>query len=142
MIFMHQWNLFHSYGIYFTRYEIRELQFSQLWNLFHQVIYRNKFHISGTYMIQFSCEICSTRTYITGNNFWGNFFHRNLFWLTHVHMISFNHSTIGKPRVNPLFKRNRPKLRPLDLSKAFDCLPHGILQAPYPLRFTVKLSVK
>jgi hypothetical protein len=27
---------------------MREL-FSQLWNLFHQVIYRNKFHISGTY---------------------------------------------------------------------------------------------
>ena len=42
-------------------------------------------------------------------------------------MKSFNHSTIGKPRVNPLFKRNQPKLRPLDLSKAFDCLPHGIL---------------
>jgi hypothetical protein len=30
--------------------EMREL-FSQLWNLFHQVIYRNKFHISGTYII-------------------------------------------------------------------------------------------
>jgi hypothetical protein len=29
---------------------MREL-FSQLWNLFQQVIYRNKFHISGTYII-------------------------------------------------------------------------------------------
>jgi len=64
------------------KFFMREL-FSQHWNLFHHVIYRNKFHISGTYIIQFSCEKCSTRTYITGNYVWGNFFHRNLF-LAHI----------------------------------------------------------
>jgi hypothetical protein len=49
------WNLFHQ-----VRNE--GTFFPQLWNLFHQVIYRNKFHISRTYIIYFSCEIYSIRT--------------------------------------------------------------------------------
>jgi hypothetical protein len=73
---------------------------SQLWNLFHQVRNEGTFfttlevispgilqeqilHQWNLYNI-ISCEICSTRIYITENYFWGNFFPRNLFWLTYI----------------------------------------------------------
>jgi hypothetical protein len=53
MMFMHQWNLFHSYGIYFTVME----SISQLWNLFHS--YGIYFTVKGSDLFYLEKDILS-----------------------------------------------------------------------------------